>query len=117
GRFRLDQPAALEHERYRRFGHARLAGNVEYRRLGPAGHSFQSHYPYWINWNVLIPKCTERQDRSENAAAPRNSSKYCIRSATATTLQRQLASFVTLIFWNVPFTSPRREMSDESCPA
>ena len=36
--FRPDQPAALEHERYRRFGHAGFAGNVEDRRLGPAGH-------------------------------------------------------------------------------
>ena len=35
---RPDQPAALQHERYRRFGHAGLARDVQDRRLGPAGH-------------------------------------------------------------------------------
>ena len=48
-RFGANKPAALKDERYRRFGHARLAGNVEYRRLGPAGHSFSAPViPGWI---------------------------------------------------------------------
>src|SRR6185312_8123814 len=52
-RFRPDQPATLKHERYRRLGHPRLAGNVEDRRLGPAGHTLLLPISISNNWNVL----------------------------------------------------------------
>ena len=58
--FRPDQPAALQHERHRRFGHARLAGNVEDRRLGPAGHpDISSRF-----WSKLLERsnhCSNRE--------------------------------------------------------
>lgn len=38
-RFRPDQPAALKHQRHGRLGYAGLAGDVQNRCLGPAGHS------------------------------------------------------------------------------
>ena len=55
---RPDQPAALEHERHCRFGHAGLAGDVEDRRLGPAGHPDASSRFF----------CTELLERSNHCS-------------------------------------------------